>query len=124
MRTPLKTVKGLGSAKDGTSHFWHQRLTAVANVPLTLCFVILVFMMVGRSHAELVELLSNPLAAVLLAAFIINVLIHMRLGMQIIIEDYVHGEISRLLCLIGNTFFTFLVGAFALYALIGIQLTN
>jgi succinate dehydrogenase / fumarate reductase membrane anchor subunit len=92
MRTPLGKVRGLGSAKEGTAHFWYQRVTAVALVPLVLFFIGLVISLNGASFAEVRAALSHPLTAIVMALFVLTGVYHMRLGMQVIIEDYVHGE--------------------------------
>src|SRR5436189_5873183 len=96
MSTPLKHVRGLGPAKSGTEHFWRQRLTAVANVPLTIAFVLIVVSLLGRTHAAAQQILGSPLVAILMLLFIGSAIYHMRIGMQVIIEDYVHDELAKL----------------------------
>ena len=118
MRTPLGRVRGLGSAKEGTEHFWRQRLTAVANVPLTIAFVFIVVALLGRNHAAVVQILGSPLVAVIMLLFIMSVTMHMRIGMQVIIEDYVHDENWKLVILMLNTFFSFAVGLAAVFAIL------
>lgn len=118
MRTPLGRVRGLGSAKSGTGHFWLQRVTAVANLVLTIIFVGIVIALVGRPYPSAVKLLSNPLVAILMLLFIVSACIHMRIGMQVIIEDYVHHEGAKILAVMGNTFFAIVVGAASVYAVL------
>lgn len=118
LRTPLGKVRGLGSAHDGTDHFWRQRLTSVANVPLTVFYIIFLIAYNGESYTTVVGALSNPIVAVAMGLVIISSLVHMRIGMQVIIEDYVHGEFAKLALLMLNTFFTLIVGALSIFAVI------
>jgi len=121
MRTPLSRVRGLGSAKSGTEHFWRQRLTAVANIPLTIGFVLIVMALLGRNHAAVMQILGSPLITIIMLLFIASVTYHMRLGMQVIIEDYVHDEIWKLVLLMANTFFTIAIGVICAFALMKIS---
>ncbi len=119
-RTPLGKVRGSGSARDGTEHFWRQRLTAIANVPLVLFFVGLLISLNGEGYDTVREALADPLVTVLMILMIGSAFYHMRLGMQVIIEDYVHGEGNKLALLILNTFFTVLMAALSVFALLKI----
>lgn len=118
MRTPLGKVRGLGSAHEGTDHFWRQRLTAVANVPLFLFFVGFLISLHGADYATVRQSLANPFVTLMFALMIFSGLYHMRLGMQVIIEDYVHGEGLKLALIMLNTFFAIAVGAACAYALV------
>jgi len=118
LSTPLARVRGLGSAKAGTEHFWHERLTAVAGIPLTIAFVFIVFALLGRTHAAVVQILGSPLVAAIMLLFIANSAYHMKLGMQVIIEDYVHHEGLKLALLVANTFFCVTVGLAAAFAVL------
>jgi succinate dehydrogenase / fumarate reductase membrane anchor subunit len=118
MSTPLARVRGLGPARSGTGHFWHQRLTAIANVPLTIAFVFILIALLGRSHPAAIQILASPLVAVIMLLFIFSVTTHMRIGMQVIIEDYVHGEGAKLGLLIANTFFVVAVALASGFALL------
>lgn len=100
MRSPVGRVLGLGSAKEGVEHWWRQRTTALALVPLTIWFVIWVIAMAGADRAAMVAWMHNPLSAVLMIVLIVATFYHAALGLQVVIEDYVHGEGLRLATLI------------------------
>ncbi|QPC90131.1 succinate dehydrogenase, hydrophobic membrane anchor protein [Mesorhizobium sp. INR15] len=118
MRTPLAKVRGLGSAREGTQHFWRQRLTALANIPLLLFFVGFLVALNGAGYAEVRAALANPFVALVMALVLISGLTHMRLGMQVIIEDYVTSEGLKLATIALNTFFCIAVGVASLFALL------
>ncbi|WP_346907000.1 succinate dehydrogenase, hydrophobic membrane anchor protein [uncultured Roseibium sp.] len=120
MRTPLGKVRGLGSAKEGTDHFWKQRVTAFANVFLISFFVILVISLQGSSHGDVISCLKNPLVSIVLLLVILSGVYHMKLGMQVIIEDYVHGEGLKVLSLMANTFFCAFIGLGCIFAVLKI----
>jgi succinate dehydrogenase / fumarate reductase membrane anchor subunit len=118
MSTPLARVRGLGAAKSGTEHFWRQRLTAVANVPLTIAFVLILVSLLRSNHAAAAQILGSPLVAITMLLFIASITTHMRIGMQVIIEDYVHDEPARLVLLMANTFFTLAVALASAYGIL------
>lgn len=120
MQTPLRKVRGLGSAREGTGHFWRIRVSSVALIPLSLFAVGLALSLAGASFEETRAVLARPLVTLLMALFILVSLDHMRLGMQIIIEDYVHDEGLKLASLMLNLFFVVVIGALSLYALLKI----
>jgi succinate dehydrogenase / fumarate reductase membrane anchor subunit len=122
MRTPLANVRGLGSAKEGTRHFWQQRLTAVANIPLVLFLVWLVLSLIGADHAVVAARLGSPYVAIPLALTVLSLTYHMRLGMQVVIEDYVQGELAKIVLIMANTFFAIAVGAICAWALVKLSL--
>jgi succinate dehydrogenase / fumarate reductase membrane anchor subunit len=122
MRTPLNRVRGLGPAHSGTGHFWLQRLTAIANVPLVLYFVFMVATLSGRSHASVTATLGEPVVALLLLAAILSIAVHMRAGMQMIIEDYVQDEGWKITLVVLNTFFTVAMGLSAAFAVCRLSL--
>jgi succinate dehydrogenase / fumarate reductase membrane anchor subunit len=118
MRTPLGRVRGYGSAKSGTEDFMRQRLTAIANIPLTIGAILVVLSLLGSYHATVKSTLGSPLIAILMLLFVISVFYHMRIGMQVIIEDYVHDERAKYALLILNTFYTFAAGFAAVFAIL------
>jgi succinate dehydrogenase / fumarate reductase, membrane anchor subunit len=118
MRTPLGHVLGLGSARSGTQVFWVQRLTAISNIPLVIAFVIIVAGVMGRNHAAVVQILGSPLVAIVMLLFIVSITNHMRIGMQEIIEDYVHHRLAKLMLLVANTFYTVVLGLASAFAIL------
>ncbi len=118
IRTPLARVRGLGSAKEGTDHFWRQRVTAVSNLFLVIFAVTLVLRLVGADYAEVRGTLASPLVTVALTMLILSGVFHMRLGMQTVIEDYIHTEGLKIALLMLNTFFAMAVGATCILAVL------
>jgi succinate dehydrogenase / fumarate reductase, membrane anchor subunit len=118
IRTPLARVRGLGSARSGTRDFWRQRLTAVANIPLTIAVVVIVIMLLGRNQAAVAQILGSPLVAIIMLLFIGSTAVHMKIGMQVIIEDYVHDEIAKLTLIMANAFFTIAVSLACAYGIL------
>lgn len=118
MRTPLGRVRNLGSSHSGTSDFWRQRLTAAAMALLIVPVIIIVLMLIGRNHAGAAQMLSSIPIAIILVLFIIASTWHMRIGMQIVIEDYVHSEKLKLAGVIANNFFCIAVALASIYAIL------
>jgi len=102
LRTPLARARGLGSAKGGTHHFWLQRLTAIALVPLTVWFALSVASLATVDLPAVVTWMKSPLSALLMLSFLLAGFWHMKLGLQVVIEDYVHSEWCKVTCLILN----------------------
>lgn len=100
LRSPLGQAIGLGSAKEGVDHWWAQRITAIALVPLTLWFVIVVIELAGADRALFVDWVRHPVPAILLVLLLIATFYHAALGLQVVIEDYVANEALRLALLI------------------------
>jgi len=118
LRTPLRTVRGLGSAKDGTTHFWLTRVSGLALVPLTLFAIGLVFSLIGKDQASVQAVIGRPLVAIPLILFVVISVEHMRLGIQETIMDYVHGELLKVLTLVANTAFCLVLGAAAVFSIL------
>jgi succinate dehydrogenase / fumarate reductase membrane anchor subunit len=117
-RTPLARVRGLGSAKAGVEHFWRQRLTAIANIFLVTFLIWLLASLAGADYPTVRTTLAKPHIAIPLLLLLLSGLVHMRLGMQTIIEDYVHGEGSRVVALMLNSFFVVTVGLVCVFAVL------
>lgn len=118
MRTPLGRVRNLGSSHSGTSDFWRQRLTAVAMLLLMVPVIVIVMMMLGRNQVAAAQILGSPIVAILLLLFIVASVWHMKIGMQIILEDYVHNEKLKLVSIMANNFFSAAVALASAYAIL------
>ena len=120
MRTPLGKVRGLGSAKEGTEHWWMQRLTAIALVPLTIWFVVSLVALIDAGHATMVAWIQNPFSAALLVLFLGTGFYHLKLGVQVVIEDYVHAEGLKTASLVALTFACWLVALVSIISVLKI----
>lgn len=122
MRTPLSSVRGHGSARTGTAHFWVQRVTAIIIVPLALFFIALLLGLIGADYQTVRAYLAHSLVAIPLLGLIFSGAWHMHIGMQSIIEDYVQGAGAKLALLIANTVFSATVAIACAYAVLKIGL--
>jgi len=122
MRSPLGRAIGLGSAKEGVEHWWRQRVTAVALVPLTLWFVIAVIGLVGADHAVFVAWVRSPMPAILLVLLLVATFYHTALGLQVVIEDYIHREGMRLAALLIMRFLCIVFAVRGIFAVLKMAL--
>jgi succinate dehydrogenase / fumarate reductase, membrane anchor subunit len=118
MRTPLSRVRYMGASHSGTRDFWHQRLTAVAMTLLIVPVLVVIFMLIGSNQAGAKLILGSLPVAIILLFFIIASAWHMKIGMQVVIEDYIHSEKVKLACIIANNFFSFAVALASIYAIL------
>jgi len=118
IRTPLGRVRGLGASHSGTSDFWRQRLTAMAMLLLILPVIVVVMMLLGRNQAGAAQILGSPMVAIVMLLFIVASVWHMKIGMQVVIEDYVHGEMMKLAAIMANNFFSVAVALASIYAIL------
>jgi succinate dehydrogenase / fumarate reductase membrane anchor subunit len=117
MRTPLGRVRNLGSSHSGTQDFWRQRLTAVAMTILIVPVVVIMLMLIGRNQAGAAQILGSLPIAIVLLLFIVASAWHMKIGMQVVIEDYVHNEKLKLASVMANNFFSIAVALASIYAI-------
>lgn len=120
LETPLHKVEGLGPAHSGVTHFWRQRVTAAALVPLAIWLAVSLLGLIGAREAAVLAFLSLPLNAILMAAFILIAVYHMALGMQVIIDDYIYINWQKLTLMLLMRAFALAVIAVSLYALLRI----
>ena len=118
MRTPLGRVRSLGPSHSGTTDFWRQRITAVALVLLIVPVILVVMMLLGRNQAGAAQILGSPVVAIVMLLFIIASAWHMKIGMQVVIEDYVHNEMAKLAAIMANNFFSIAVALASIYAIL------
>ena len=118
MRTPLARVRYLGASHSGTSDFWRQRVTAVALTLLIVPVIVVVMMLLGRNQAGAAQILGSPAIAIILLLFIIASAWHMKIGMQVVIEDYVQSETLKLAAIMANNFFSVAVALVSIYAIL------
>jgi len=117
MRTPLGRVRNHGSSHSGTRDHWRQRMTAVAMLLLLIPMIVIVMSLLSSNQAGAVQILGSPVVAVIMLLFIVASVVHMRIGMQIVIEDYVHDEKAKLLSIMANNFFSAAVALASAYAI-------
>lgn len=117
MRTPLGKVRKLGPAGSGTSDFWQQRITGVAMTLLILPTIVVIMMLLGRNQAAAAQILGSPLISLIMILFIVASAIHMKIGMQVVIEDYVQNEKLKLVTIMANNFFSIAVALAAIFAI-------
>ena len=120
LRTPLARVRHLGSAKDGTGHWWAQRLTALALIPLTIWFVASLVSLAGADHAAMAAWMGNPVSAGLMILLVVATFYHSALGLQVVIEDYVHGEGAKMAALIAVKGLCVVLGLTAVLAVLSL----
>ena len=118
MRTPLARVRNLGAAHSGTSDFWRQRITAVAMTLLMIPVLVIIMMLLGRNQAGAAQILGSMPIAVILLLFIVASAWHMKIGMQVVIEDYIHNEKLKLVSVMLNNFFSIAVALASTYAIL------
>lgn len=118
LRTPLGRVRGLGSAKEGTHHWWMQRVTAVALVPLTLWFIFALASLAGADATEAATFVAHPVNAILLLLLIAATFHHLHLGVQVVVEDYIHNEFGKLAVLIAVKLLSVALGVAAAFAVL------
>jgi len=122
LRSPLGTAKGLGSAKDGLHHWWAQRVTAIALIPLTIWFAFKVAVLSQSDYQTVIECIGSPWSAALIVSLVVAAFYHAALGMQVIFEDYIGHKAVRVSAIMATNLLLFLLGAAATIAVVRIAL--
>ncbi len=122
LRTPLARARGLGSAKEGVSHWWRQRLSGIALAPLGIWFVLALIPRIGADHEAIIAWMASPWVALMLVLLVVALLYHAQLGLQVVIEDYVHTEFAKLGLLIATKFLTVVLGLAGVLAVLRVAL--
>lgn len=123
-RTPRARATGLGSAKDGVGHWWNQRVTSVALIPLGILFVFPFVQALGQSHAEVMEIYQSPWNAIVAILFLGVTFLHLQQGLQVVIEDYVHSRLLLTVALLANIGFCWALGLASVFAVLRIALAG
>jgi len=121
LRSPLKKARGLGSAKEGVHHWWLQRVTSIALVPLTLWFVLSLAALAGSDYAAVVEWVRSPLVALLLVLTVATAFYHAALGVQVVVEDYVSHHGWRMAIILAEKFLFLLLGVAAILSVLRVS---
>jgi succinate dehydrogenase / fumarate reductase membrane anchor subunit len=119
-QTPLHKVQGLGAAHSGTGHFWHERVTAVALIPLSLWFLYVMLGLSGTSEVTALQFLAHPWNAILMGAFVAFSLWHAYLGLRVVIDDYIHTAGMKIFLMLVTRFSIIAVGAISIFAIVRI----
>jgi succinate dehydrogenase membrane anchor subunit len=122
LETPLHRVEGLGSAHSGVTHFWRQRVTAAALIPLSIWFAYAVLALIGAPEVDVLTFFQHPLNAVLMGLFVLVMLIHMVLGLQVVIDDYVYSDGQKLFLMLLIRGLAWLIGAACILSLLKIAI--
>lgn len=122
LRTPLARVRGLGSAKDGAHHWWAQRLTAIALVPLSLWFIYSLVSMTTLDYLAAIGWLQSPMTSILLILFVFALFYHAQLGMQVVFEDYIGNEAVKIISIILLKFVMLFAGLAGIVAILKVFL--
>jgi len=124
LRTPLSQVKGLGSAKDGTDHFWLQRLTAIALIPLVIWIAFAVAQLPSMSQRDIQLWLASPFSSGMMILFLIAACWHAKLGLQMVIEDYVGNHAARTGAIIAVTLISFALAVIGVFAVLRMAISG
>jgi succinate dehydrogenase / fumarate reductase membrane anchor subunit len=119
-QTPLHKVQGMGSSHSGTGHFWHERVTSVALIPLSLWFLYVMLGLAGTSEVAALQFLAHPWNAILMGAFVAFSLYHAYLGLQVVIDDYIHTAGMKVFLLLAVLGAVLAVGLVSLFAIVRI----